>query len=174
MKNERLDMKKKFTRHVKTSLLSKIAIPTIILVAFVTSTLSITAYICARNMLLRQINKEMSSRAQSLTFNIEGWLTDIAADIRLMSQYQSLANVFLSSSIGKAARKLANEHLVKMVDIYPIFQNISLAGDDGGFIASSIEEAVGKVNVSDRKYFQSSMNGEAAISDLLVSKSKGI
>jgi methyl-accepting chemotaxis protein len=166
-------MKKKKYSKVKLSLLWKILIPTLVLVGLIMGTLSMTAYVYTRNILTDQINKEMMSRSESLSVGLDGWMADIMAYVNLMSQDQNLENVFTNNYIGRAAKRIASRRFAELADMYPIFRVIALAGDNGDYLACSVEESVDTVNISDRQYFQLSMNGESAVSDVLKDKSTG-
>lgn len=163
----------KSVKRGKLSLLWKIIIPTMIVVGIVCCTLAVTAFIFTRNLLTNEINTEMRSRAESLIINLDDTISDTVSDLQLMSQDPNLAVTFENNYIGRSARKLASRRLAELVTLYPIFQVIALANENGEYIACSIEESVGTVAVSDRAYFQASIKGEISISDILTSKSTG-
>ncbi|WP_165174850.1 methyl-accepting chemotaxis protein [Desulfovibrio sp. ZJ369] len=68
-----------------------------------------------------------------------------------------------------AATQMAQDALEGFASLYATFPVVNIAGPDGLVVAGSNKEAIGKVNIGKRAYFQASMQGETVISSPLVS-----
>ncbi len=54
--------------------------------------------------------------------------------------------------------------------IYTAFPEVGIAGPDGVVVAGSVKETVGKLNISNRVYFQDALQGKTVISQPLMSR----
>ena len=83
----------------------------------------------------------------------------------------SLANILAGeeSSGRENATQAAQQTLEDLKHIYPTFAVINIAGPDGLVVAGTNKAGIGKVNVSKREYFQSSMTGDTVFSEPLMS-----
>lgn len=64
--------------------------------------------------------------------------------------------------------QLAQSVLEGYAKLYKAFPVVNIAGPDGLVVAGSNKDAVGKVNVGKRAYFQASLKGETVISAPLM------
>ena len=68
-----------------------------------------------------------------------------------------------------AVTRRANEALRQVVTTYDVYQVVNVLGPDGVVVASNLDEAVGKDNRASRDYFKRGMQGEATVSEPLMS-----
>ena len=67
----------------------------------------------------------------------------------------------------------ANEELLKVMKYIPQFEAISVADKNGKVIASNDTAEIGTMDISDRDYFKTSMQGNTVFSDAIISKLSG-
>ena len=94
-------------------------------------------------------------------------------DVSSWSRQKVYQTAVQDSFVGKAARKSATDQLAKLKEQYQYYENICVVGADGEILAAADSSVVGKVNVTDRKYFQQGMEGKFAVSPALKSKGTG-
>ncbi|QTA79864.1 Methyl-accepting chemotaxis receptor protein [Desulfonema limicola] len=158
----------------RLNLLWKILIPTISLVAVIVIILSSTSYIMSKKALEHQINEEMKVRVIALTDRINDWVTNILSDLRLMSQDKRIAEALEEDNLGTDNDPPAWERLSKRLHelskMYPVIHVIALVNADGEIIAGSEKNIIGKINITDRDYFQESINGRPFVSGIIQSR----
>jgi methyl-accepting chemotaxis protein len=94
--------------------------------------------------------------------------------LRFQSQGRGIKRETLKPSIiGKAAQVSANEKMGRLKSDYGYYEDLLLADAQGKIIASSNKATIGKINVNDRAYFKSAMDGQPFVSDVAVSRSSG-
>ena len=91
------------------------------------------------------------------------------------ARLRALANILgggqteIDSARLADAAQLAQSVLEGYAKLYKAFPVVNIAGPDGLVVAGSNKDAVGKVNVGKRAYFQASLKGETVISAPLMS-----
>ena len=74
---------------------------------------------------------------------------------------------------GKAARKTANEQLLRLKEDFGYYEDIVLANNQGEILAASNEAIIGNVSLEKRQYFIEAAKGNEYVSDVLESQVTG-
>ena len=120
-------------------------------------------------VLVDQIDKFASNTAAGY----EDAFANIKKDVQTWSMQNDFKNSLKDTFVGKAARKDANEIFKTLLSKFKIIEGIYLTDAKGDVIAGSNPELVGKVNISDRNYFEPTLKGETYISKVVKSKGTG-
>ncbi|HCG05812.1 MAG TPA: chemotaxis protein, partial [Desulfovibrio sp.] len=111
-------------------------------------------------MMVRAATGELGRRIQ-----------DQREDIATQAMRNVLVDVLrVAPGSDKAAvTRRANEALRQVVATYDVYQVVNVLGPDGVVVASNLDESVGKDNRASRDYFKRGMQGEATVSEPLMS-----
>ena len=152
----------------KVSLQTRIIVPVVLLVLLVVVANTAISYANFRQALLDSREGELTGLARNAAQLFEVWLEEARRQV----EQSSLRLVYRDALKQKteAAVHLANSELARQLQDQKAFERISLAGADGLYVASSDAPSVGKVNVFDRPYFKKSMQGNSAISEVIISR----
>jgi methyl-accepting chemotaxis protein len=155
---------------MKRSLQNRFLIPTVsaIVIAFV-AYLAVTIHQTG-HALNTAVVDEMSQLDELVAQQISTWYDDREKETDLWSEMDQLtAATTDSSSLAAASVLLTN--LQSHTDDY---EGLHLVGPDGVAIASSVDGAVGSLNVADREYFQEfRRTGQTTVSEVVASKVTG-
>ncbi len=155
------------------SLRSRFLIPTLTLIILGMGFSAVVSYTKSKNTLTAAIETQMVQLADSTAKIIDSWVKDCRLDVVSWSRQKVYQTAVQDSFVGKAARKSANEQLAKLKEEYQYYENLILAGADGEVLSAAETSVVGKVNTTDRQYFQEAMEGKVSISPVLTSKGTG-
>ncbi len=114
-------------------------------------------------------------REVRLTVNqIDIWIEARRTDLATWSQDVVFREAIVETGYyGQSAREGAVDSLAMLQVGYPYYEILFLANPQGKLIAASHPLRDEAINISDRRYFQAAMNGEIAVSRLLVSRDSG-
>ncbi|WDP88489.1 MAG: Cache 3/Cache 2 fusion domain-containing protein [Desulfobacter sp.] len=157
---------------MKLSLKKKFLIPTISAAVTCLAVISVVSYSKSSAALEHMTGEQVKYVSSSVSKHVSSWIDERKNDIRNFAQEEIFKTAFLSPE-GSAAVNVANLRLANITGASGLFESIALAGTDGNIIASSAKNDIGKMNVSNRGYFQAAMAGNIAISDVIKSKSSG-
>jgi len=156
---------------IKLNLRNKFLIPTvsvIIIGMIIAATLSYTA---SRNALEDSATKEIILIADLLRKSTDFWIKEIKTNIANWSRQKIYQRALQDSLAGRAARRSVNIMFESLDTAY--YEAVNLANVKGEIVCSSDYEVTGKIDVSDREYFQKSAKGEICVSKVLKSKATG-
>ena len=137
------------------------------------STLSLVVYINAKGALKRASTDQMVLVADFTRRNFDLWIEETKMAMRNWSEQQICQLAVRDSFMGHAARKAANVDLKRLKEKYGYYQVINLSDVRGNIVASSDTKAIGRVNVSERGYFQQALRGNVFLSPITKSKTNG-
>ena len=114
----------------------------------------------ARNIIIENINNNMSKEAVTADDNISNWLETDQAE---------LSGIAVSPAVQSGNKNDITVFLATVMKNNKHFEGITYASLDGNYINSFGLTG----NITQRNYFQKSIKGENSVSDLLVSKDTG-
>ncbi|MBF0551594.1 MAG: Cache 3/Cache 2 fusion domain-containing protein [Deltaproteobacteria bacterium] len=158
---------------IKMSLRSKILLSSVGLIALVMVFATIASYLNTRRLVIDTITVEINQLTESTIKLIGSWVDDRKNDIKALSENDQYKAALREGAETKAARISASESLVKVAGAVKHYQRISIISLDGIYIACSSPDLVDKINVSDRRYFKESLQGNVYVSDIMISKTDG-
>lgn len=91
---------------------------------------------------------------------LSSWAGDRALNVKTWSHDKTFHASLKDSFVGKAARKTASRKLAALVKDYEHYKNIAIADTKGNLIASADPSHIGAVNISDRSYFKTAIQGK--------------
>jgi methyl-accepting chemotaxis protein len=154
------------------SLKNKILILTTIMLLLGIGISVTIASVKSKETLHDAIVERISEESKSISSVVASWFKERKTNVQQWSNQKVFAQATKDSILGKSARKGANRQLKDYVQEYGYYEGIGVANDSGVVIAASQEGYLG-VDIKDRKYFPTSMEGEMAISDVIESKGSG-
>ncbi|QTA87380.1 methyl-accepting chemotaxis protein [Desulfonema magnum] len=150
----------------------KILIPAVFLVLVGAGISVVFSYISSKNALESSIKCQISKTAESAAAMISYWIERNKIDMVHWSLQDDIKSSLEDTYMGKAARKSAYSQMAALQKEYRIYTAIGLANAKGDVIADSF--GTGEIrNISDREYFQASLKGEIAVSDVIIDQSSG-
>ncbi len=158
---------------MKLSLRNKFLIPTILLIIVGMSIVTSVSYFMSKNALNEIMTSQVIQQAESTVKFVNAWIEDRKLAVVSWGEQKIYQSAVEDSFVGKAARKLANDQLAKLKQDYTGYEDIHLATITGEVVASSNPDVIEKLNVSMRKYFQESLNGNVNVSDVMESETSG-
>ena len=104
---------------------------------------------------------------------MDAWIEDRSRDVQTWSGLETNQVALKDTFVGKAARHKIDTMFAEWKASYKYYENIALADKSGQLIAGAVKELIGKIDVSERDYFQQSMRGELFRSKIITSKGSG-
>ncbi len=155
---------------MKISLRNRFLLPTIILVVIAFTASTLVSYFSASSALEKTAESELHQVSKLNARLLEWWIGDRQRDIATWSTQKVYLDSMQDTFMGKASRKKANADLESLLQNYKYYETINLVNSQGEIIASSSMEKVKDINLADRDYFKTAMQGKDAISPVLVSR----
>ena len=147
------------------SLKNRFLIPTITLIVIGMGLTTTISYVMAKNALEESITQQLRQIVRSTNNLTDVWFQDRKRDVDSWSQQKLYRMAVQDGYMGEANRFQANLLLEKIKKTYPYYENICLANSEGEIVAASDENLIGKLNVADRQFFQTTIKGNSTISD---------
>ncbi len=152
----------------------KFLIPSICFLIVGMSIISIVSHVKARKALTRGILDEIEQITRTTESSMSLWINTRKRDVQSWSQQGIYKKALQNTYLGLTARSFTNEHLKQIKIDYDFYEVIGLADISGTILASSNEKAIGRMNISDREYFQLAIrDGVYATGEVLKSHGKG-
>ncbi|MGE0084324.1 MAG: methyl-accepting chemotaxis protein [Desulfococcaceae bacterium] len=148
-------------------------IPTVALIAAGMVISVAVSYVMISRAIEDGIHVQLTHIADATAKSIAEWVDDRKMDIKGWSQFRLYEISLKDTHVGRNARISASQDLKILLKNYPAFENICIADPGGDLVAAGDESIIGKIKVSDRKYFQESMSGKLYISDPFGSRVTG-
>ncbi|MCW7753271.1 methyl-accepting chemotaxis protein [Desulfobotulus sp. H1] len=156
------------------SLRQKFMIPTLLLFAFALIILSAIAYGMARKALISQSEEHLAFVARSTASQISQWVRERRRDVENYSINPLLLQTILQGTTNPDLIMESSAYLRSIQDsMEGQYELIALTDTTGRMLATSDGSHERNIHVSDRTYFQQSMNGETAVSDAIISMASG-
>lgn len=129
-----------------------------------TALMSAISHVKAKAALTQQIVNEIDHITMKTAASMSSWIEDRKLDIDNWSKQGIYKTALLTSFLGLTARDFADEQLKRIKQDYGYYADIVLADAAGNIIAASDKELIGKLNVSDRPYFKTALEGRTHVS----------
>ncbi len=137
-------------------------------------TVSIVSHIKSTQALTKVIVDEIDNVALATVNSMSSWINDRVLDVDNWSKQGVYQKALLSSFLGMTTRSFANDQLSRIKKDYGYYEDIVLADNSGDIVAASDPDVIGKINVSDRVYFQKALAGKPYVTEhVLKSKIDG-
>ena len=156
-------------RH-EDKLKNRFLLPTIILIVIAFTASTLVSYFSASSALESAAESEIRQVSKLNARLLEWWIGDRQKDIATWSTQKVYLDSMQDTFMGKASRKKANAELESLLQNYKYYETINLVNSKGEIIASSNIEKVKDLNLADRGYFKTAMQGKDDISPVLVSR----
>lgn len=156
---------------MKLSLKLKITIPVVLLIFLVVGGSMGIAYFLAARSLDEHALDELSLTVKSQMDLVDLWIEDLRA--MMLKSASSTGYVDVLKQDTEETEKRANLELAEQTKICSGLSYINIVNIRGEVRASSVPDAVGKVKVADREYFQKAMKGEVNVSTIFVARTTG-
>ncbi|WP_035066759.1 methyl-accepting chemotaxis protein [Nitratidesulfovibrio termitidis] len=153
------------------NLRNRFLVPTLGLVLIGMVVSSWLSYSVSEDAQHQAITAQSEMMVRAATGELGRRMQDQREDIASQGMRNVLADVLrVPPGADKAAVvRRANEALRQVVATYNVYQVVNVLGPDGIVAASNLDESVGKENRSNRDYFKRGMQGEATVSEPLMS-----
>jgi len=158
---------------MKLSMKSRYLIPTVALIASGMVLSVAVSYVMISGAIEDRIHAQLTHLADAAARSVSEWVDDIKADVTGWSQFRLYQIALKDSYVGKNARISASQEFKTLLKNYPAFENVCISDPGGNLLSAGDESIVGKLNVSDRIYFQESIKGKLSVSDPIISKVTG-
>jgi methyl-accepting chemotaxis protein len=155
------------------SLRSKILIPTLLLIILGMIVSTLVSYITAKQAFQESISGLVAQTTDSTVKTISLWMRDRKLDFDSWSDQKVYQTAVQDTFLGQAARKSANEELVKLKEKYAYYEDIVLADKKGNIISASNSEIIGDRQVAESKFFTTALTGITYISDVIKNNKSG-
>jgi methyl-accepting chemotaxis protein len=156
---------------MKMNLKKKILLPTMVLIVIVMGISTGVTYYLSSTAFSENAVEEFSILARSKAELIDVWVEDTKALVRTSSGRSEFEEVLKKDT--EATSIAANIELAEQVRNLQGLSYIHVVNAQGEVRASSMPDAVGKVKVGDREYFQKAMKGEVNVSNVYLARTTG-
>jgi methyl-accepting chemotaxis protein len=156
---------------MKLKLRAQILLPTLIAVVIGMSIATLVSYRTSKNALQSSIKEQMQQLTAGLSKQIDNWIADLSSDIQTLSMRKDIRSSLVKTD--KTASTEANRILREVAAEYGLYEFLAVVGRNGIVVAASDESLVGELNIADRNYFHSSLDGQPTISEAIKSKVSG-
>jgi len=158
---------------MKLRLRNRFLLPTVILIAIGMSFSAFVSYRYSKKAIEDMAQEQIRQSADATSVQISFWLKGLRLNVLNWSADLTYKTAVRDSYLGLAARKTANEKMADVQKNYEMFETVVLFDKNGEAIASGTPEAIGKLKVSDRDFFQQSVKGKFFISEVIISRVTG-
>ena len=158
---------------MKMNLRNRFLLPMLLLIILGMGTSTAVSYFKAKGALEVEITARLDQIGDSTVKVIDAWVKDQELNVSNWSRQKMYVTAVKDSFIGKAARKSASSELEKVKKDYKYYEDICVADKGGELVAASNPKIIGKIQVKDRAYFKSSMEGKLFVSQVIKSKATG-
>ncbi|MDM8525014.1 methyl-accepting chemotaxis protein [Desulfococcaceae bacterium HSG8] len=159
---------------MRLSLTNKFLMPTIALIIIGMGASTIMSYISSKSAIENMAESQVKQLSDSTANQIDSWLKFLTLNISSWSEEMAIKTAILDTFLGESARDTANERVISIKEDYGMFDSLVLFDTTGETIAAASQDLIGKLNVSDRKFFQESLKGNVFISEVLESRATGV
>ena len=158
---------------MKWNLRNRIAVPAIALVALVTATIGVAAFLISRAMLNHAMDAQLEQTCNTTVTQVEDWLDGQRKLLQVWAnQPQTLTALGETPDAANARHDLCVS-FTQAKDLYGCAEDTCLADHKGLVIASSNKGIIDKLSVAERPFFKGALPGQIAISDVLASRVTG-
>jgi methyl-accepting chemotaxis protein len=158
---------------MKWNLSTRIVVPTALLVAAVTATVAIVSFTMSRRNLATALDTQLQDLTGSVVTSIEDWVKNQQLNAQHWAGDADVLAALTESSEMTQARSKVCQDFVRAKATLGNSEAINLVDTTGLVIAGSATESIGRINISERPYFKTTMAGTPTVSDVLKSSATG-
>jgi len=158
---------------MKLSLRNRFLLPTVILIAAGMSFSAFVSYRYSKKAIEDMAQEQIRQSADAASSQIAFWLKGLRLNVLNWSGDLTYKTAVRDTYLGISARRTASEKMADIQKNYEVFETVVLFDRNGEAIASGTPEAVEKLKVGDRDFFQKSITGEFFISEVIISRVTG-
>ncbi len=123
-------------------------------------------------MVQEDISSQVEGFVQSLTTQMNSWITDLQADLISQGQLGVIRDLVTKDTVTDTDVQAACEHMKQFIGNYEGYEGMALLDTNGIIIAHSDPKGIG-ADLKTREYFKLAMQGKVNISDVVVSPVSG-
>ena len=156
---------------MRWSLQKRVLIPTFLLVVLAMGVSTGVTYWISSRTLSDNATEMFRTIGEARANLVDLWVANAMSTVRTQAPRDVFRNVLKSGdekSVG-----IANAAMAEIVKATSGFAYFNIADQQGNVVASSVPDAIGKVKVPDRAYFQKAMKGETNVSEVYLSRTTG-
>ncbi len=156
------------------SLRNRILLPIITLIVIGMGTAATLSTRATSKIVQSSITEQLELLTNNIATQVASWINDLRADLTTLSEDAVYSDCLTNQ--GLAAEyfvEQANKKLATYQERYKLYDSLVLVNAEGKAIASSDPNLVGKLDIHDRSYFKSAINGTEAISNTTKSRATG-
>ncbi|MFP4617727.1 MAG: methyl-accepting chemotaxis protein [Spirochaetaceae bacterium] len=153
---------------MKLKLRGKVLLPTLGIMIFGLALLSVVSYILFTRTLHETHRKEARQLTELMAIQTDTWVKERARNAAAAAADPIVAKVLRPES-GEAEVEEANSYLQKILETYDMFATIGVLDSNGISRANTKPDLVGELDLSSRGHFKQAIQGEPAISGVLIS-----
>jgi methyl-accepting chemotaxis protein len=131
------------------------------------------SYYFASRAFEKSVSEAKMQLCDSLALFVKTWIDDRKLDIRDWANDKDCLAALSGKPENAAARAAVSAELKGIAERQKYYELLFLVDPSGMIISSSLDAAVGKINVAERDYFKKAMSGEICISGVFKSKQSG-
>ncbi len=159
---------------MRLGLRNRFLFPTLILTLLCMGGLAVLCVMVANKALIESGSSQLKQVLEITDNRISVYLGDRRREVQIWSESQEIEDAVLGSGFSKAGVSAAlSQCLARLQKQSGYFELLSVADTGGDIIASSNQDAVGKINIRDREYFKQSLQGGTAVSEVMVGRTTG-
>ncbi len=155
------------------TLRNRILLPTLALVALVTTAMSLVSYRMTTRSLNEMVDGNMATICKATVRQIENWLGNQHDQLAVLAGQRVYAQALADGTESAALRTELSGDLARMKALCGYYEDVHLIDTKGLARASSNPGSVDKLSVADRGYFQEAVKGKSTISEALASRTTG-
>ncbi len=155
--------------NIRLRLKGKLMLPILGIVIIGISILQISNYNGSSKVLEKEIISAIERDSEGANRSIDQWIVTTVGTLKNWSR-NSIFNSALSGSFGSAER--VTEFTDNALLDFPVYEGVALVGLDGKVVAAS-PASYASLDVSDRGYFKTALNGETGLSEPIISRATG-
>ncbi|TVR93941.1 MAG: methyl-accepting chemotaxis protein [Spirochaetaceae bacterium] len=157
---------------MKLKLRDKILLPTILAIIAGLAVVAWYSYDQAARALQSAYRQAQEQLVSSVATQAESWISDRLGDVGIAGDNHRVQAALAPDADFETIRA-ANQVLAGVLERYGVFATLGLLDTTGLARAHSDISQVNRLNLSERGYFQESMRGNEAVSDVLISAVSG-
>ncbi len=155
---------------MNASLKNRILLPILGIVFLTSAALCLSSIFLGKSALDESMRQQMTEINSATLRQVDDWVKGKQLDLDLWANRKEIRNLLQQKPGNTSLLAEINAELEASKKKYGFYEDIHLADPSGGTVASSNPESLGKLNVSERKYFQDAIKGQPVVSEVLASK----
>ena len=150
----------------------KVMLPAMLVMAIGLAALSLLSYMRSAQILEDVHHNEAMQLTQVMAGQTNEWVSDRVKNIQSVAAAPIMSEVLRSGS-DSGLTGAANTYLKEVRDTYTIFSTVGLLDRNGIARANNNPSQVGVLDLSSRAHFKQAMQGQPAISNIIISQING-